>query len=172
MFIFGLMCGTLDDLFNTEHNTNSDEMPRIIHTRSILPLLGFGFGVEKACGFSAGSGSAAGGHGGAGPSSWPSPAEEELQDTLSFDEWLLPRKESSFLLPVGSKDMQTAGIVPGDTLVVERGFPAKPDDIVVVDLRGSWKLRRFGQTDKNLSALEKEDFRLVGVVTAVIRKYH
>jgi SOS-response transcriptional repressor LexA len=84
----------------------------------------------------------------------------------------MPRKESSFLLPVGSTDMQEAGILPGDTLIVEKGFPAHPNDVVVVDLHGSWKLRRLNRQDKNLSSPEKEDCRLVGVVTAVIRKYH
>lgn len=147
-------------------------MSRFFHQLSLLPLLGFGFGFEKTCGFSTGGGPRSRGHGGAGPASWPSPAEEELQDTLSFDEWLLPRKEASFLLPVGSKDMQEAGILPGDTIIVEKGFNAHADDIVVVDLRGSWKLRRFGQTDKNLSPSEKADLRLIGTVTAVLRKYH
>lgn len=147
-------------------------MPQVFHTYSLLPFMGFGLKGRYARNFSAGGRSSAEGNGGARPASWPSPAEEELQDALSFDEWLMPRKESSFLLSVGSKDMQEAGILPGDTLVVEKGFPAKPNDIVVVDLRGSWKLRRLNQQDKNLSSLEKEDCRLVGVVTAVIRKYH
>ena len=148
-------------------------MPRIFHTFSLLPFLGFGFDIEKSRNLSKSGGSASGGHGGvSGPSSWPSPAEEELQDTLSFDEWLMPRKESSFLLPVGSKDMQEAGIFPGDTLIVEKGFPTKPNDIVVVDLCGIWKLRRLNQVDQNLSESEKENSRLVGTVTAVIRKYH
>ena len=43
---------------------------------------------------------------------FPSPAEEELLDTISFDEWLI--EPSTFMVKVDSNAMQDAGLKPGD----------------------------------------------------------
>ncbi len=112
---------------------------------------------------------------------WPSPAEEELGDLLSFEEWLLPHKGSSVLIRVESDAMEGAGILPGDTVIVERGRRARLGHVVVADVDGVWVLRRYTQRNgrpvlvsahKNSSVFEpSEDLKLIGVVTAVIRKY-
>lgn len=112
---------------------------------------------------------------------WPSPAEEELGDILSFEEWLLPHKGSSILIRVESDAMEGAGILPGDTVIVERGRNARLGDVVVADVNGAWVLRRYAHRNgrpvlvsahKNSPVLEpSEDLKLIGVVTAVIRKY-
>jgi len=53
---------------------------------------------------------------------FPSPAEEELVDTMTLDEYLITNKEATYLLKVGGDSMIEAGILPGDILVVERGL--------------------------------------------------
>ena len=52
---------------------------------------------------------------------FPSPAEEALIDTLSLDEYLVSRPEATFMLRVEGDSMIEAGILPGDTVLVERG---------------------------------------------------
>jgi SOS-response transcriptional repressor LexA len=43
---------------------------------------------------------------------FPSPAEEELADTLSLDELLIQNPEATFLLKVSGDSMAEAGILP------------------------------------------------------------
>ena len=45
---------------------------------------------------------------------FPSPAEEELLDTMSLDEYLIENKEAIYLLKVTGDSMLDAGIQPGD----------------------------------------------------------
>src|SRR5262245_6480558 len=56
----------------------------------------------------------------------PSPAEEELTDTMSLDEYLITHKEATYVLKIMDDSMKNAGILPGDLLLVKRG--ATPRD--------------------------------------------
>ena len=117
-----------------------------------------------------------------GRAGWPSPAEEELTDLLSFDEWLLPRKEASVLVRVAGSAMTPAGILPGDVAIVERGRQPNHGDIVVADIRGTLLLRFYERREgtptlvaadsRHPPVIPNEDVTLLGGVTAVIRKYH
>src|SRR5262245_59476101 len=55
---------------------------------------------------------------------FPSPAEEELLDTMTLDEFLITNREATYLLKVTGESMIEAGILPGDWLLVERGAAA------------------------------------------------
>jgi len=50
---------------------------------------------------------------------FPSPAEEELRDVISFDEYLITKQEESFLLKVDGDSMIGAGIMPDDLVLVD-----------------------------------------------------
>jgi len=113
---------------------------------------------------------------------FPSPAEEELRDIISFDEYLVTRPESSFLLKVSGDSMAGEGIMEGDLVIVERGRDPRNGDIVVAEVDGEWTIKYFRKEGKDV-VLEaanpkykpirpKSELRLGGVVTAVIRKYH
>ncbi len=112
---------------------------------------------------------------------FPSAAEEELLDVLSFDEYLVPNKESSYLLKVKGDSMIDAGIQPGDMVVVERRAQYKPGQIVIasVDNEYTMKYLRKKGTDYFLEPANakykpiypRESFRVEAVVTAVVRKY-
>jgi repressor LexA len=113
---------------------------------------------------------------------FPSPAEEELRDIISFDEYLITRPESSFLLKVSGDSMAGEGIMEGDLVIVERGRDPRNGDIVVAEVDGEWTIKYFRKEGKDV-VLEaanpkykpirpKSELRLGGVVTAVIRKYH
>ena len=96
-------------------------------------------------------------------SSFPSAAEEELLNILSFDEYLVPSKESTYLLKAKSNSMQEAGILEGDMLVVERRSSYKPGQIVVV--------LDDGYTLRYMPASSSTPLTVEAVVTAVVRKY-
>lgn len=112
---------------------------------------------------------------------WPSPAEEELVDTMSLDEFLIQNKEATFILKVKGDSMQDAGILPGDMLLVERGATAKDGDIVIAEVDGQWTAKYFRKkggkvylepANKKYKTIEpREELKLAAVVRAVIRKY-
>ena len=118
---------------------------------------------------------------GAVQAGFPSPAEEELVDTLSLDEFLVARPEATFMLTVSGDSMIEAGIQPGDLVLVERGTTPKKNDIVVAQVDGEWTLKYFGR-DRNGIYLDPANGRyqrirprnsltIGGVVKAVVRKY-
>jgi len=112
---------------------------------------------------------------------FPSPAEEELLDTLSLDELLIQNREATFLLKVSGDSMSGAGILPGDMVIVDKGQPPKSGDIVIAEVDGQWTmkyLRKRGDTitlvpanPKYQPIKPKNELRIAGIVTAVVRKY-
>lgn len=112
---------------------------------------------------------------------FPSPAEEELVDTLSLDELLIQNREATFLLKVSGDSMSGAGILPGDMVIVDKGQAPKSGDIVIAEVDGQWTmkfLRRRGESVTLLPAnpnyrpiKPKSELKVAGVVTAVVRKY-
>ncbi|MGA9111126.1 MAG: S24 family peptidase [Smithella sp.] len=113
---------------------------------------------------------------------FPSPAEEELRDVISFDKYLITKQEESFLLKVDGDSMIGAGIMPDDLVLVERGREPKTGDIVIAEVDGAWTMKYFHKKGKEvyLEAANPKyprinpvaELRLGGVVTAVVRKYH
>jgi SOS-response transcriptional repressor LexA len=49
---------------------------------------------------------------------FPSPAEGELVDTITIDEFLIVNKEATYMLKVSGDSMIEAGIHPGDMVLV------------------------------------------------------
>ena len=113
---------------------------------------------------------------------FPSPAEEELRDVISFDQYLITKQEESFLLKVDGDSMIGAGIMPNDLVLVERGREPKTGDIVIAEVDGAWTMKYFHKQGKDvyLEAANPKyprirpltEMHLGGVVTAVVRKYH
>jgi len=113
---------------------------------------------------------------------FPSPAEEELADILSLDEFLIRRPESTFLLVVSGDSMIEAGIHPGDLVLVERGTTPKNNDIVVAQVDDEWTLKYFHRDEQGVrldpanrkypSIRPTRSLVIGGVVRAVIRKYN
>ncbi len=112
---------------------------------------------------------------------FPSPAEEELRDVISFDEYLISRPATSFLLRVTGDSMIDEGIREGDLVIIEKGREPKPGDIVIAEVDGEWTLKFFRRKGKDvfLEAANpkyppihaRSELRIGGVVSAVIRKY-
>lgn len=115
------------------------------------------------------------------PNGFPSPAEEELADVISFDEYLMPRKDASYMLKVRGDAMRAVGICEGDMVIVERRSQAAPGQIVVALVENEYVMRflrksngqyylEAADADANQTTVY-EAFQIEAVVTALVRKY-
>jgi SOS regulatory protein LexA len=112
---------------------------------------------------------------------FPSPADEELTDTMSLDEYLIGNKEATYILRVNGNSMLDAGILPGDMLLVERGAHPRDGDIVIAQVDRAWTMKYFRKrgsavfleaTNKDYQPIHpQEELQIAAVVRAVIRKY-
>ena len=115
---------------------------------------------------------------------FPSPAEDELADTLSFDEFLMTHvkhQEATYMLKVNGESMIGAGILPGDMLLVERGAEPRDGDIVIAQIDREWTMKFLRKRGRRvfLEAANQdfkpiyptEELKIAAVVRAVIRKY-
>jgi len=111
----------------------------------------------------------------------PTTADEQALDTLSIEEYLIPKKEKTFILEVKGDSMIEAHIDEGDLVIAERSQTAKDGDIVVAEVDGGWTLKYF-KTDgkkvwllpanKNYKPIYPEyEMRIAAIVKGVIRKY-
>ncbi len=111
---------------------------------------------------------------------WPSPAEEELIDSIDLNEYLVPHPSQTFIICVKGDSMIDAGIHPGDLAVVERGRKPEHRDIVIAEVDGSWTMKYYelsGKTVRLVPAngkyaviVPRHELRVNGVVVAVLRK--
>jgi SOS regulatory protein LexA len=112
---------------------------------------------------------------------FPSPAAEELRDTMKIEDYLIRNKEVTYLLKVNGDSMIDAGILPGDLVLVERGTEPQAGDIVIAHIDSEWTMKYFRRQGKQvfLEAANpkyppfypEQDLRIAAVVKAVIRKY-
>ena len=112
---------------------------------------------------------------------FPSPADEELTDTMSLDAYLIANKEATYILKVNGNAMIDAGILPGDMLLVERGADPRDGDIVIAQVDREWTMKycRKRGVAVFLEAANTDyqpihpqgDLQIAAVVRAVIRKY-
>jgi len=112
---------------------------------------------------------------------FPSPAEEELADTISLDDLLIQNREATFLLKVSGDSMSGAGILPGDMVIVDKGQTPKSGDIVIAEVDGAWTMKYLRKRGESITLLPanpkyqpirpKNELKIAGVVTAVVRKY-
>lgn len=118
---------------------------------------------------------------GAVQAGFPSPAEEELVDTINLDQYLVRRPEATYLLTVSGNSMIEAGIQPGDLVLVEKGGVPKQNDIVIAQIDGEWTMKYFGK-DKTGVFLDpanakytrmrpERSLSIGGIVKAIVRRY-
>jgi len=112
---------------------------------------------------------------------FPSPAEEELADNISLDDLLIQKREATFLLKVSGDSMSEAGILPGDMVIVEKGKTPKSGDIVIAEVDGQWTMKYLKKRGEQVTLIPanpkykpirpRNELKIAGIVTAVIRKY-
>lgn len=112
---------------------------------------------------------------------FPTGAEEDFVNTVSLDEYLIQHPQASYLLTVSGDSMIDAGIVEGDMVIVDRTRTPRSGDIVVAEVDHGWTLKYFikrgnktylqAANKKYPDIHPKEELKIGGVVTSVIRKY-
>lgn len=114
---------------------------------------------------------------------FPGPAEEEANDRLSLDQFLIDKPNSTMLIQVKGDSMIDAGILDKDIVIVERTQNATPGQIVVVNLEGEFTVKTLRKTGRrlfldpanpNYPSLPLDGYAehsLIGVVRGVVRKY-
>lgn len=112
---------------------------------------------------------------------FPSPAEEELADVMSLDEFLIKKPEATYMLTVSGDSMIDAGIHPGDLVLVERVATPKNHDIVIAQVDDEWTLKYFMKDEhgvrlepankKYAAIIPARSLVIGGVIRTVIRRY-
>ena len=112
---------------------------------------------------------------------FPADVAEELTDTINIDDYLVTKKENSYMLTVDGDSMIDAHIADGDMVLVEKTNTAKDGQIVIADVDGEFTMKYFRKKgDKVWLEPANKDFKpiyptmylnVTAVVKAVIRKY-
>lgn len=111
----------------------------------------------------------------------PAQAYDQSQEIISFDEYLVNKPESTFVLTVSGDSMVDAGILEGDIVIVDGKKEPKNDDIVAAFIDREWTLKYFRKergkvalvaaNPKYPTLAPKESLNIGGVVVGVVRKY-
>jgi len=112
---------------------------------------------------------------------FPSQVEEELQDTMNIEDYLIKKKESTYVLTVDGDSMIDAHIANGDLVIAEKTTIAKDGQIVIAEIDGEWTMKYYREkgnvvwlepANKNFKAMYPTyDLKIAAVVKGVIRKY-
>jgi repressor LexA len=109
------------------------------------------------------------------------PVEEQAEELVKLDDYLIRDQAATFLLRVKGDSMIDAGIHEGDLVIVERGKEPKIGDIVVGVLDGEFTLKRL-KKEKGKYYLQAEnpdypdmyaveELQTAGVVRGAVRRY-
>ena len=106
---------------------------------------------------------------------------DELTDTINLDDFLVGKKELTYMLEVDGDSMIDAHIEKGDHVLVERTNQARDMQIVIAEIDGEYTMKYFRTkneklwlepANENYQPLYPENsLNVVGIVKAVIRKY-
>jgi len=112
---------------------------------------------------------------------FPTVAEENLLDSMNIDDYLIPNKDSSYLLEVKGDSMIDAGIQEGDMVIAERKGEPKDGDIVIALVDGGWTMKYYRKKNgkvflepankKYKSIYPESQLEIAAIVKGVIRKY-
>lgn len=112
---------------------------------------------------------------------FPTAAEEDMSDTMSIDEFLINNPQATYMLKVNGDSMINAGIMEGDLVIVDRSKTPKSGDIVIAEVDGDWTMKYLIKRANSLllraanaaypDIHPKQEMKIGGVVTSVIRKY-
>ena len=82
---------------------------------------------------------------------FPRRRKKNCADVISFDEYLVNRPETSFLLSVTGDSMEGAGIMDKDLVIVESGREPKNGDIILAEVDGNWTMKYFCKKGKTIT---------------------
>ena len=119
------------------------------------------------------------------PAGFPAVVSTEDDGTISLDENLIQNPLATFFVRAGGNSMIDAGIDAGDLLIVDKSLHAKQGDIVVADIGHEFTIKRLHlhggmslhpenhfENYPILYPQPEQEWRMVGVVTYVIKSVH
>ncbi len=112
---------------------------------------------------------------------FPRPANDAGSEAMSIDAYLIEQPSRTIMLTVKGDSMIDAGLMPGDTVLVNKGAPSKAGDIVVGIVDNEFTIKYLAY-DKNGFYLKpgnkgyppirpKEHLEIYGLVVGSFRKY-
>ncbi len=112
---------------------------------------------------------------------FPVDVEEEMRDTVNLNDYLVAKKDNTYMLTVDGNSMIDAHIADGDMVLVEKSSTAKDRQIVIANVDGEFTMKYFRKVgDKVWLEPANKDFKpihpkinldITAIVKAVIRKY-
>lgn len=112
---------------------------------------------------------------------FPSPGEDVLETTMNIDNFLIQKKDKTYILEVDGDSMIDAHIADGDLVIAERTDTAKDGEIVIAEVDGEFTMKYFKKSsnkvwlepaNKKFKPIYPEnDLQIRAVVKGVIRKY-
>jgi DNA polymerase V len=119
----------------------------------------------------------------AGYSTWPSAAQDYLQEELDINEYLIgPRKASVFLFRITGNSMKDAGILQDDIIVVDRSLDVQDGHICVASIFGEFTCKYYRKNAdgvwlvpansefKPIKITEEMEFTVFGRYDGLVRK--
>lgn len=118
-----------------------------------------------------------------GSCGFPSPADDYASEEFNLNDFFVRKPHTTFVIEADGDSMIDAGISSGDILLVDSSKEPVDGDIVLAYLGGALTIKRFKRIDgvielrpenkegnyRILRPTEWDDFRVVGVVTALGR---
>lgn len=111
----------------------------------------------------------------------PQAANEPGIEGLNVDTYLIDNPSRTLLLTVKGDSMIEAGLMPGDTVIVKKGAPAKLGDIVVANVDNEFTVKYLAKDkrgfylkpgNKAYSPIRAKDhLEVFGLVVGSFRKY-
>ena len=111
----------------------------------------------------------------------PASAEDIGFNTVSLDDFLVVKKEKTYMLEVDGDSMIDAHIEDGDMVIVEAATSARVGEIVIANVDGEWTMKYYRErngkpyleaANKNYKPIyPKESFHIGAIVRGVVRKY-
>lgn len=111
----------------------------------------------------------------------PSAAGDVSYDTVTIDEYLISHPSSTVLVTVKGDSMIDAGIMPGDTVVVEKRGPARVGEMVIAIVDNEFTLKTLGKEKGKFVLIPANpaypvirpqgDLEIFGIVVGQFRKY-
>ena len=112
---------------------------------------------------------------------FPCPANDAVAEACSIDEYLIASPSRTVMLTVRGESMIEAGLMPGDTVIVKKGAPAKQGDIVVGIVDNEFTVKYLEQDkagfylrpgNKAFPLIRPNDhLEIFGLVVGAFRKY-
>ncbi|MBJ9984331.1 translesion error-prone DNA polymerase V autoproteolytic subunit [Acinetobacter sp. S40] len=116
---------------------------------------------------------------------FPSPAQDDIEQELDLNQYLVKNPISTFMLKVNSLSMRDAGIDIGDKIIIDKGLEAMHGDIVVALLNNEFTVKRYMCPNNtpydfwlkaenpefpDIYPHENDSLQIWGVVTCILKK--